>query len=82
LKNKHNALYCIIEKIHILESLYNKNGKIIIELLIKEDKSKNVVSENYSKDRTVKKDIIEIALFNKIVKYLILLIRNIIDYTR
>jgi hypothetical protein len=56
-----------------LESLCNKNGKIIIELLIKEDKSKNVVSENYSKDRTVKKDIIEIALFNKIVKYLILL---------
>jgi SAM-dependent methyltransferase len=58
----------IIEKIKILENLCNKDGKVLIELLIIEDISKKLVSEIYSKDRTVKKDNIEISIFNKIIK--------------
>jgi ubiquinone/menaquinone biosynthesis C-methylase UbiE len=57
----------IIESIKTIERFSSENGKILVELEINENIKEYTTSEMYTKNRVVKKDNIEIALFNKII---------------
>jgi SAM-dependent methyltransferase len=58
----------IVESIKTIERLSNKNGKILMELEINENIKEYTTSEMYTKNRVVKNNNIEIALFNKIIE--------------
>ena len=55
----------IIESINILEGLCKQNGRILLELLINNDLEKNVISDVYSQNRSVKQGHVEIVLLHK-----------------
>jgi len=57
----------IVESLSHLEGLCKQNGKILLELIINNEVDKYLISEDYSKTKTVKQGNVEITLFQKTI---------------